>query len=89
MELLTRQRPTSIAEEDGVPVTLNHVVERGISEHKVHQVLDPSLLSSITEDQEKVAEGLLKLALVCASSSPQQRPDIQHLLSSLRKLTLQ
>lgn len=89
MEYLTAKRPTSLAEEDGLPVTLNHIVERAILQDKLLQVIDPALLSSITRDQEKAAKELFKLALICTSSAPEQRPDIKYLLTSLKKLNVQ
>ncbi|XP_021722169.1 LRR receptor-like serine/threonine-protein kinase FLS2 [Chenopodium quinoa] len=89
LEYLTAQRPTGLAEEDGLPVTLNHIVERAIAENKLLQVIDPALVSNLTENQDKVAEELLKLALFCTSSAPEQRPDIKSLLTSLKKLKVQ
>ena len=86
MESLTKQRPTSLTEEDGLPVTLSHIVERAMNEGKLLHVIDPALASSITKDEEKMVEEILRLALSCSCPAPENRPDITAVLSSLMKL---
>lgn len=86
MEFLTKRRPTDTAEVDGLPVTLNHIVEKAIAEGKILHVIDPALASTITEDQEEILEEILQLALSCTCPAPENRPDINYVLSSLIKL---
>ena len=89
MEFLTKQRPTSPTEEDGLPVTLSHIVERAMNEGKLLHVIDPDLASRVTKDEEEIVEEILKLALSCTCTVPENRPDITDVLSSLMKLNKQ
>lgn len=50
------------------------------------QVLDPMLASNISKEQEEIAEELLKLALVCSNPNPDNRPNMNEVLSTLLKL---
>ncbi|PQM37328.1 LRR receptor-like serine/threonine-protein kinase FLS2 [Prunus yedoensis var. nudiflora] len=88
MELLTKQRPTGLTEENGLPMSLHQLVEKALANGKknILQVLDPMLASTISKEQEEIAEDLLKLALVCSDPNPDNRPNMNEVLSTLLKL---
>ncbi|KDO42843.1 hypothetical protein CISIN_1g038766mg, partial [Citrus sinensis] len=85
MEFLTKRRPTGLDEENGLsPISLRQLVEKALANgiNGVRQITDPKLVSSIYEEQEQhqVLEELFKLALVCTSSNPEDRPNMNELL---------
>lgn len=87
MELLTKRRPTGLTAEDGSPITLSQLVQQAL-QHGIsglHQILDPQL-TSYTSKKQEVLEGLLHLALSCSSPDPDNRPDMEEVLSSLSKI---
>lgn len=88
MEFLTKRRPTGLIQEDGLPVTLPQLVERALENGSkgVLQIVDLQLSSHSSKEQEIVAE-LLKLALSCTCSSPEDRPHMVEVDSSLLKLS--
>ncbi|KAL2924939.1 LRR receptor-like serine/threonine-protein kinase FLS2 [Bienertia sinuspersici] len=86
MEFLTKQRPTSLAEEGGSPVTLRHHVEMALAEDKPLYVIDSDLTSSMTRNEEEIVKQLLQLALFCTSKTPEHRPHINSVLSCIMKL---
>ncbi|KAL2930794.1 LRR receptor-like serine/threonine-protein kinase FLS2 [Bienertia sinuspersici] len=86
MEFLTKQRPTSLAEEGGSPVTLSHHVEMALAEDKPLYVIDSDLTSSMTRNEEEIVKQLLQLALFCTSKTPEHRPHINSVLSCIMKL---
>lgn len=88
MEFLTKQRPTGLMEENGLPMSLHQLVEKALANgmKNILQVLDPMLASNISKEQEEIAEDLLKLALVCSNPNPDNRPNMNEVLSTLLKL---
>lgn len=88
MELLTRQRPTGLMEENGLPLSLHQLVEEALANGSdlLLEVLDPLLTSNISKEQEASAEELLKLALFCTNQNPEERPIVNEVLSALLKL---
>lgn len=88
MEFLTKQRPTGLMEENGLPMSLHQLVEKALANgmKNILQVLDPMLASNISKEQEEIAEELLKLALVCSNPNPDNRPNMNEVLSTLLKL---
>lgn len=82
IEFLTRKRPTGLTEE----VTLRHFMEKAIAEDKALHVIDPDLTSSITRNEEEIVIEIFKLALSCTSPTPENRPEINSVLSYLMKL---
>ncbi|KDO45114.1 hypothetical protein CISIN_1g032569mg [Citrus sinensis] len=91
MEFLTKRRPTGLDEENGLsPISLRQLVEKALANgiNGVRQITDPKLVLSIYEEQEQhqVLEELFKLALVCTSSNPEDRPNMNEVLSMLQKL---
>lgn len=88
MELLTKQRPTGLIEDEGVPISLRQLVERALENGtgRLLQILDPVLVLNVSKNQEEVLEELLKLALFCTSPTPESRPDMKAVLSTLLKL---
>lgn len=87
MELLTKRRPTELIGEDGQPITLHQLVETATAKgnNAILQISDPDLVSNVF-GEEQILEELLKLALACTHAVPEQRPDMNEVLSSLLKL---
>ncbi|KAL7212601.1 hypothetical protein ACSBR2_015315 [Camellia fascicularis] len=88
MELLTKRRPTGLTQEDGLSITLPQLVERALANgiNRLLHVVDPLLASQVSKEQEMV-EALLKLALSCTCTAPEDRPNIDEILSSILKLS--
>lgn len=86
MEFLTKRRPTQITEEDGLPISLSQVIEKALGNgiDGLLQVVDPMIHAP--KDQERVAE-LFKLSLSCTNPNPDNRPNMNEVLSSLKKLS--
>lgn len=87
MELLTKRRPTGLIGEDGQPITLHQLVETATAKgnNAILQISDPNLVSNVF-GAEQILEELLKLALSCTHAVPEQRPNMNEVLSSLLKL---
>ncbi|KAF5179864.1 Receptor-like protein kinase [Thalictrum thalictroides] len=86
MEFLTRRRPTGTIEDNGCPITLHQFVEDALTNgfQRLLQVIDPDLASSIsTQNDEKRMVDLLELALSCTQAAPENRPDMDEVLSVL------
>ena len=88
MEFLTKRRPTGLAAEDGLPLTLRQLVDAALASgsKRLLQIMDPFLASIVTAKEGEVLEKLLKLALSCTCTEPGDRPDMNEVLSSLLKL---
>lgn len=91
MEFLTKRRPTGLDAENGLsPISLRQLVEKAVANgiNGVRQITDPRLVLCIYEEQEQyqVLEELFKLALACTSSNPEDRPNMNEVLSTLPKL---
>ena len=88
MEFLTKRRPTGLAADDGMPLTLREMVDMGLASEskRLLQMMDPFLASTATEKAGEVLEEVLKLALSCTCTDPEDRPDMNEVLSSLLKL---
>uniref|UniRef100_UPI002DDDBD53 LRR receptor-like serine/threonine-protein kinase FLS2 n=1 Tax=Oryza sativa subsp. japonica TaxID=39947 RepID=UPI002DDDBD53 len=88
MELFTGRRPTGTIEEDGVPLTLQQLVDNAVSRglDGVHAVLDPRMKVA-TEADLSTAADVLAVALSCAAFEPADRPDMGAVLSSLLKMS--
>lgn len=89
MEFLTKKRPTATIEADGLPVSLQQLVERALANGKegLIQVLDPVLVLDHSKEQTRLEE-LLKLAVSCTDQNPENRPDMNEVLSTLLKLQM-
>lgn len=89
MEFLTKRRPTGTIEENGVPITLQKFVENALNNgtDAVLHVVDQDLIPNepIQSDVEKLVF-CLELALSCTRETPDDRPDINEVLSSLLKI---
>ncbi|GLT50627.1 hypothetical protein SLA2020_241010 [Shorea laevis] len=89
MEFLTGRRPTGLAEEKGLPISLRQLVEKALANriNGLLQVLDPKLVPHIlTKEQGELLEELFKLALFCTCPDRELRPNMNEVLSSLLKL---
>lgn len=87
MEFLTRRHPTGLSEENnGLPITLAQLVQKALAEERLLQVMDPNLASIVFKKQE-VVEELFRLALSCTWPDPEDRPDMDEVLSSLSKFS--
>ncbi|PON39957.1 Tyrosine-protein kinase [Parasponia andersonii] len=88
MEFLTKQRPTGLIEEDGMPISLRQLVEKALENGraKLLQILDPELVLSVYKQQEEILEELFKLALFCTNPNPEDRPNMKDVVSTLLKL---
>lgn len=89
MEFLTKRRPTGTIEENGVPITLQKFVGNALNNgtDAVLHVVDQDLIPNepIQSDVEKLVF-CLELALSCTRETPDDRPDINEVLSSLLKI---
>lgn len=90
MEFLTKRRPTQLTEEDGVPISLSQVIEKALGNgiNGLLQVLDPIIAMNISKEEETMVE-LFNLALSCTNPNPDDRPNMNEVLSSLEKLRRQ
>ena len=88
MEFITRKRPTGFTEEDELQITLPQLVfqalSRGINE--LIEIVDPDLNSNFSTKQG-IIEQLLKLALCCTRMDPEERPNMNEVLSSLSRIS--
>jgi LRR receptor-like serine/threonine-protein kinase FLS2 len=90
MEFLSKQRPTGLTDQkDGQPTSLRQLVEKALANgmNGLPQILDPMLVLNISNKHEEVLEELLKLALFCTHTNPEDRPDIDEVLPVLLKLS--
>ncbi|GJS91241.1 LRR receptor-like serine/threonine-protein kinase FLS2 [Tanacetum coccineum] len=90
MELLTRKRPTGLTEVEGVQITLPQLVDRALTNgmNELIDIVDPDLASNFSTKQGLI-EQLLKLALSCTKTDPDDRPDMNEVLSTLTKISKQ
>lgn len=88
MEFLTGRRPTGLEEENGLPITLPQLVQKSLENgiNSVLQIIDPLLASNVSKN-EGVVEDLLKLAFSCTCPVPEDRPDMDQVLSFLSKVS--
>jgi LRR receptor-like serine/threonine-protein kinase FLS2 len=89
MEFLTKRRPTALIEEDGLPISLRQLVEKALVNgvNSLPRILDSMLVLNISKEHEEVLKELLKIALLCTQPNPEDRPDINEVLSILLKLS--
>jgi len=88
IEFLTRRRPTGLAEEDGLPISLRDIVQKTLAggmNQQVLEIVDPMLVTD-EEHNEGVLVELLKLSLCCTLPNPEDRPDMNEVLSVLMML---
>lgn len=89
MEFLTKRRPTGLSEEDGLPVSLREIVAKALANgmEQLVTIVDPVLIwKEVTEDHVQVLEELFKLSLYCTHPDPEDRPNMNEVLSALVKL---
>ena len=88
MEFLTKQRPTGFIEESGTPISLRQLVERALENGRdeLIQIIDPELVLNVSKQEKETLEELLKLALLCTDSNPENRPNMKDVVTILSKL---
>ncbi|XP_026384924.1 LRR receptor-like serine/threonine-protein kinase FLS2 [Papaver somniferum] len=88
MELLTAKRPTGTIEENGFPITLRQLVERALTNggDGILKILDHDMSLSSKGGEEKLIL-LLELAISCTCPSPEDRPEMNQVLSMLVKIS--
>ncbi|KAM0072040.1 putative protein kinase RLK-Pelle-LRR-XII-1 family [Helianthus debilis subsp. tardiflorus] len=88
MEFITRKRPTGLTEDDGIQITLPQLIEQALSKgiNELIEVVDPDLASDFAT-KHGVVEQILQLALCCTRTDPDDRPDMNEILSSLTKIS--
>lgn len=88
MEFLTRKRPTGLSEEDDMPISLHEVVSKALADgiEQLVKILDPMLTWNVTKEHVEVLAEILKLSLCCTLPNPEDRPNMNEVLSSLMKL---
>ncbi|KAJ0762255.1 putative protein kinase RLK-Pelle-LRR-XII-1 family [Helianthus annuus] len=88
MEFITRKRPTELTEDDGIQITLPQLIEQALSKgtNELIEVVDPDLASDF-DTKQGVVEQILQLALCCTRTDPDDRPDMNEILSSLTKIS--
>ncbi|KAG6412957.1 hypothetical protein SASPL_125652 [Salvia splendens] len=83
LEMITGKTPliqVGMSEMD-----LVHWMQLCIEEKRpVSDVLDPNLAQDADKEEEMIA--VLKIAMACASSSPEKRPSMRHVLDALERL---
>ncbi|XP_076940248.1 LRR receptor-like serine/threonine-protein kinase FLS2 [Bidens hawaiensis] len=85
MEFMTGKRPTGLTEDDGtLPQLIEHALSKGIDE--LIEIVDPVLASDIPT-KHGVIKQILQLALSCTRADPDDRPDMNEILSSLTKIS--
>ncbi|KAJ0797362.1 putative protein kinase RLK-Pelle-LRR-XII-1 family [Helianthus annuus] len=85
MEFITRKRPTRLTEDD---ITLPQLIEQSLSNgvNGLIEIVDPDLASDFSTKHDVVAQ-ILQLALRCTRPDPDDRPDMNEILSSLTKIS--
>jgi len=88
MEFLTKRRPTGLSEENGLPITLRELVAKALADgtEQLMNIVDPMLTWNVTKDYDEVLAELFKLSLCCTIPDPEQRPNMNEVLSALVKL---
>ncbi|KAK3205726.1 hypothetical protein Dsin_019772 [Dipteronia sinensis] len=87
MEFLTKRRPTGINEGGGLPISLSQLVQKAIEDgiNGILQISDPELILNISQKEVEVLEELFKLTLVCTYPNPEDRPNMNEVLTILLK----
>ncbi|XP_057950114.1 LRR receptor-like serine/threonine-protein kinase FLS2 isoform X2 [Malania oleifera] len=89
MEFLTKQRPTGLTQDDGLPITLRQLVEETLrcGMNRLLEIVDVDLASNIFDEKHvEIIEELFKLALSCTCQEPEDRPHMYEVLSFLLML---
>ncbi|KAF2305388.1 hypothetical protein GH714_004879 [Hevea brasiliensis] len=85
-----KRRPTQMTEEDGLPISQSQVIEKALGNgiNGLLQVLDPLIAMNISKEEETLIE-FFKLTLFCTNPNPDKRPNMNEVLSSLKRLRRQ
>ncbi|GJT43735.1 LRR receptor-like serine/threonine-protein kinase FLS2 [Tanacetum coccineum] len=85
-----RKRPTGLTEVEGVHITLPQLVDHALTNgmNELIDIVDPDLASNLSTKQ-RLIEQLLKLALSCTRTDPDDRPDMNEVFSTLTKISKQ
>ncbi|GKE25215.1 hypothetical protein Tco_1436727, partial [Tanacetum coccineum] len=84
------KRPTGLTEVEGVHITLPQLVDRALKNgmNELIDIVDPDLASNLST-KHGLIELLLKRALSCTRTDPDDRPDMNEVLSTLTKISKQ
>ncbi|KAL8235964.1 hypothetical protein R6Q59_017045 [Mikania micrantha] len=88
MEFITRKRPTGLTENEGIQITLPQLIKQALSKgiNDLIEIVDADLASDFSTTQG-VVEEILQLALCCTRTDPDNRPEMNEILSSLTKIS--
>lgn len=88
MELLTRRRPTALDMEDGTAINLHQLAHKALTNGSdgILKIVDPALVSHVSEKQMEILKSLIKLAQSCTSVDPTDRPDMDEVVAVLVKI---
>lgn len=88
MEVLMKRRPTGLTDKDGLPISLRQLVERALANgiDGLLQVLDPVITMNLTNEEEAL-EQLFQIAFSCTNPNPEDRPNMNEVLSCLQKIS--
>ncbi|KAJ6367927.1 hypothetical protein OIU78_000491 [Salix suchowensis] len=103
MEVLMKRRPTGLTGKDGSPISLRQLVEEALANgiNGLLQVLDPVITKNLTREEEaldpvitksltkeeEALEQLFQIAFSCTNPNPEERPNMNEVLSYLQKIS--
>lgn len=103
MEVLMKRRPTGLTGKDGSPISLRQLVEEALANgiNGLLQVLDPVITKNLTREEEELDQVITKnltkeeealkqlfqIAFSCTNPNPEERPNMNEVLSYLQKIS--
>ena len=103
MEVLMKRRPTGLTDKDGFPISLRQLAEEALANgiNGLLQVLDPVFTKNFTREEEaldpvitknltkeeEALKQLFQIAFSCTNPNPEERPNMNEVLSYLQKIS--